>query len=82
MTITRNTFNEMTEDQKSTWDAIDSLYRGAQGDYNFETKVLTVSVFAPLATATDIEIDLKDAKVDWQSYTISERAGMFTIIVG
>lgn len=82
MTITRNTFNEMTEDQKSTWDAIDSLYRGAEGDYNFETKVLTVKVYAPLACVTDIEIDLRNAKVAWLSYTISERANWFTIIVG
>lgn len=82
MTITRNTFNEMTEDQKSTWNAIDSLYRGAEGDYNFETKVLTIKVYAPLACVTDFEIDLRNAKVDWMSYTISERADWYTIIVG
>ena len=82
MTITKSTFSEMaSDDQRSAWDAIDSLYPDAEGDYDFGTKILTITFYAPLATVDDIVIDLKAAKVEWTSYTVKEYGGWFTITV-
>jgi hypothetical protein len=82
MTITKITFNEMaSDDQRSAWDAIDSLYPGTEGDYDFGTKILTITFYAPLATVADVEIDLKAAKVEWTSYTVKEYGSWFVITV-
>jgi len=82
MTITKSIFSEMaSDDQRSAWDAIDSLYPGTEGDYDFGSKILTITLYAPVATVTDIETDLKAAKVEWTSYTVKEYGGFFTITV-